>query len=96
MRREPRAGWTVHPEYYLAGVWTSRRPVMERRWLVSAYRLKDSVLAWECVICGKLFSLSVADAERSTRRFPPPHIEREFRLHNCELQLSRELSETDL
>lgn len=77
----------------MAGLWTSRQPVAERRWLVSAYRLKQSVLAWECVICGKLFSLSVADAEKFPCRFPPPHIEREFRLHNCELQLSREFLE---
>jgi hypothetical protein len=67
---------------------------MERRWLMPVYRLNDAVMAWECAVCGKLFSISVADAEHTASRFPPAYIEREFRLHNCELQLSRHFSET--
>jgi hypothetical protein len=68
---------------------------VERRWLVPLFRLNNSVMAWECAACGKLFSISVADAESAATPFPPPHIGREFELHNCELQLSRQFSETD-
>jgi hypothetical protein len=64
-----------------------------QRWLVPVYRLNNSLMAWECAVCGKLFSISVADAERAATHLPPPHIEREFELHNCELQLSRQFSQ---
>ena len=67
---------------------------VERRWLMPVYRFNNSVMAWECAVCGKLFSISVTDAERAPTSFPPAYIEREFRLHNCELQLSRQFSET--
>ena len=69
------------------------RVVERQRWLVPVYRLNNSLMAWECAVCGKLFSISVADAERAATRFPPPHIEHEFELHNCELQLSRQFSQ---
>lgn len=72
----------------------SASQAVERRWLMPVYRLNNSLLAWECAVCGKLFSISVADAESSATRFPPAYIEREFRLHNCQLQLSRQFSKT--
>ncbi len=70
----------------------SRFAERQRR-LMPVYRLNNSVMAWECAVCGKLFSISVADAERAPTRLPPPHIEREFELHNCELQISRQFSQ---
>jgi hypothetical protein len=71
------------------------RAEFERRWLLPAYRLNDSVVAWECATCGNLFSIPVGDAERSNHVLPPQHIEREFRQHNCELQLTHQFSDAE-
>ncbi len=63
------------------------RCLVERRWLVPIYRLHTVPMAWECAVCGKLFSLSLPEAEQQTSQRVPWHIEREFRLHSCELHL---------
>lgn len=72
------------------------RAWLDRRWLLPVYRLNNSPMAWECAVCGKLFSISVMDAEASGTLSPPPHIDREFRLHNCELQLRRQFSDAEV
>ncbi len=72
-------------------LWISEA-VAQGRHLVPAYRLKQSVLAWECDVCGKLFCISVAEAEYSPTQLPPPFLEREFGLHSCELQLNQDHS----
>ena len=51
------------------------------------YRLHETPMAWKCAVCGKLFSITVQEAVQSPTQLPPPYLEREFRLHNCELQL---------
>ncbi len=61
--------------------------MLRRRWLVPVYRLGTALMAWECAVCGKLFSLSLPEAEQQSSQRPPWHIEREFRLHSCELHL---------
>jgi hypothetical protein len=63
------------------------RALLDRRWLVPRYRLNDSLIAWECSVCAKLFTLSVEEAEQADSLQPPPCIHREFRVHNCELHL---------
>ena len=60
-----------------------------------AYRFGNSLMAWECALCGKLFSISVAEAQ-SAAQSPPPYIEREFRLHSCELQLCGRFSDVEI
>ena len=62
-----------------------------------AHRFHNSLMVWECVMCGKLFSISVAEAEaRSAAQLPPPYIEQEFRLHSCELHLFDRFSDVEL
>jgi len=56
--------------------------------------INNSPIAWRYDLCGLLFSISVADAERSNNLLPPAHIKREFRVHSCRLQLSRKFRET--
>lgn len=62
--------------------------VVQGRHLAPAYRLNHSVLAWECDVCGKLFCISVAEAECAPTQVPPHYLEREFGVHSCELQLN--------
>jgi hypothetical protein len=60
-----------------------------------AYRFGNSPMAWQCGVCGKLFSVSVAEVE-SAAQLPPPYIEREFQLHSCELHLCDRFSDVEL
>jgi hypothetical protein len=71
------------------------RAGIEGRWLMPAYRFGSSPMAWQCAVCGKLFSISVAEAKESAQ-LPPPYIEREFRLHSCELHLCDRFSDVEL
>jgi hypothetical protein len=68
---------------------------IERRWLMPAYRFGNSPMAWQCAACGKLFSISAAEAQSATQ-LPPLYIEREFRLHSCELHLCERFSNLDV
>lgn len=61
------------------------------RALIPTYFYRRSVLAWQCSVCRRMFSLTVDEAERETGAEPPPHIRREFRLHNCALALDAAL-----
>ena len=72
------------------------RAGIERRWLKPAYRFSNSLMAWKCAVCGKIFSISVAEAEASGTQLPPPHIEQEFRLHSCEIQLRDRFSDIEI
>jgi hypothetical protein len=76
-------------------VFSISRAGVERRWLMPAYRFGNSLMAWECALCGKLFSISVEEAQ-SAAQLPPPYIEREFRLHSCELQLCDRLTDVEI
>ncbi len=58
------------------------------RILMPSYIFRSSVLAWECSVCRKLFSISADEAEREQVIGPPAHIEQDFRLHSCELVLA--------
>jgi len=64
------------------------------RWLVTVYSFNEHPLAWECVVCGKLFALSIEEAEHTTDLLPPSCIESEFGAHSCELELERRLPNT--
>lgn len=70
---------------------------MESRWLMPVYRFGNSLMAWECAVCGKFFSIPVEEvAQRSAAQLPPAYIEQEFRLHNCELQLFGRFSDVEI
>ncbi len=71
------------------------RAGVERRWLMPAYRFSNSLMAWQCAVCGKIFSIPVAEAKQLAQ-LPPPHIEREFQLHSCELHLFDRFSDIEL
>ena len=49
------------------------------------YRMK--VLAWQCSVCCKIFCRSLDEVERARTDETPLYIEREFRMHSCELVL---------
>lgn len=53
--------------------------------LLPSYLFQGRVLAWECSACRKVFSLTVDEAGRIGVTTPPAHIEREFRMHDCEI-----------
>jgi hypothetical protein len=76
-------------------VFAISRADVEKRWLKPAYRFSNSLMAWQCAVCGKIFSITVAEA-RSAAQLPPPHIEREFGLHSCELHLFDRFSDVEL
>ena len=57
------------------------------RALVPRYRLWNMVLAWQCSVCGTLFSLSVDEAEELRPSDPPPHLFEAFQSHDCLLAL---------
>lgn len=63
------------------------RTEIYNRALLPSYLFRQSVLAWECSICRKIFSVTAEEAERVPGNAPPAHIDREFRLHSCELML---------
>jgi hypothetical protein len=83
-------------EVTLLTVSSLSRALLDRRWLVPRYRLYNSLIAWECSVCAKLFSLSVEEAEQADSLQPPPCIHREFRVHNCELHLGQCSPDADL
>jgi len=66
---------------------------MARR-LTTAYLFNKHPLAWECVVCGKLFAISIDEAEHATDLLPPSHIESDFNVHSCELELEKRLPNT--
>jgi hypothetical protein len=68
---------------------------VEKRWLRPAYRFSNSLMAWQCAVCGKIFSITVEEA-RSAAQLPPPHIEQEFQLHSCELHSFDRFSDVEL
>jgi hypothetical protein len=51
-------------------------------------------MAWKCAVCGKLFSIAVQAVQAA--QFPPPYLEREFLLHNCELQSFGRFSDIEI
>jgi len=61
------------------------------RWLTTAYSLNGHPLAWQCVVCGKPFTISIDEAERAIDLLPPLHIESEFNVHSCELEFEKRL-----
>jgi len=63
---------------------------MARR-LTTAYLFNKHPLAWECVVCGKLFAISIDEAEHATDLLPPSHIESDFNVHSCKLELQKRL-----
>lgn len=61
------------------------------RWLSTAYWFNRRPIAWECVVCGKMFAISADEAEVAPNLLPPGHIQSDFNIHNCELELSKRL-----
>lgn len=53
------------------------------RALVPRYRLWNLVLAWQCSVCGTLFSLTVDEAQQQRPSEPPPHLRAAFHSHDC-------------
>ncbi len=56
-------------------VFSISRAGVESRWLRPAFRFGNSQMAWECALCGKLFSISVEEAQQSDVQLPPAYIE---------------------
>jgi hypothetical protein len=46
------------------------------------------------VVCGKLFAISIDEAEHATDLLPPRYIESDFEVHSCELELEKRLPNT--
>lgn len=57
------------------------------RALIPRFLLGNTVLAWQCSICGKMFSLSVEEAQRLSGVRAPQHLRSAFACHNCELEM---------
>ncbi len=57
------------------------------RALVPRFLLWNGVLAWQCSLCGKLFTLTLDEAEQLHPVEPPAHVRYAFRLHDCQLVL---------
>jgi len=59
--------------------------------LLKLKQLRWLSIAWECVVCGKMFAVTADEAEHAPNMLPPWYIQSEFNVHNCELELSRRL-----
>jgi hypothetical protein len=57
------------------------------RALLPRFLFGRSVLAWRCSGCGKMFALSVEEAQRLSNMQPPHHIQAAFGAHDCEIEL---------
>jgi predicted nucleic acid-binding Zn-ribbon protein len=44
-------------------------------------------MGWQCTVCGKIFSRTVDEIERDCDICCPEYVEREFRMHGCEIVL---------
>ena len=53
------------------------------RALVVRFLWKDSVLAWQCAACGKLFSVSIEEAESRPTFIPSTAVWTAFDAHVC-------------
>ncbi len=65
------------------------------RGLVPSHLYRSRVMAWQCSVCRKMFSLRLDEAERQDGLRPPEHIEREFHMHSCQLVLVSEYEKSD-
>jgi len=95
-RTTPRLGLAVtfsSPQPQGSVLAMGRMPMRFRhaRCLTTAYCFNEHPLAWECVVCGKLFAISLDEAEHATDLLPPRYIESEFNVHSCELELEKRL-----
>jgi hypothetical protein len=57
------------------------------RALLPSHLYLSRVLAWQCSVCQKIFTLTVEEAERHYGVAPPGHIDRAFAMHKCEVVL---------
>lgn len=58
------------------------------RALLPRFRYGTSVLAWQCSVCRKLFSVSLREAEQLQPSEVPSHVKHAFEQHSCELGLA--------
>ncbi len=56
---------------------------IQDRTLLPAYIFRSSVMAWQCSLCGKMFSVSAEEAERRDEFAALVDVERAFRVHHC-------------
>ena len=63
------------------------------RLLLPRFRYGTSVLAWQCSVCRKLFSVSLREAEQLHSAEAPSHLKHAFEQHSCELGLAVLLDE---
>lgn len=54
-----------------------------RKTLFVRFLWKDSVLAWQCSACGKLFTISIEEAEQVPTFIPPQEILDAYTNHRC-------------
>ncbi|MGI9102469.1 MAG: hypothetical protein ACR2IF_08495 [Terriglobales bacterium] len=66
--------------------------LLHPRALLPRFLLERSVLAWQCSICGKMFALSLDEAQGSQSASVPEHIHSAFDAHDCvhELEIAAE------
>ncbi len=57
------------------------------RALVPRFLFGKGVLAWQCSLCCKMFTLTLEEAERLPSVEPPQYIADAFHLHDCQLVL---------
>jgi len=51
--------------------------------LIPRYLFRKRVLAWQCSVCRKIFSILLDEAEHRSELTAPEYVFREFRQHNC-------------
>ncbi len=56
---------------------------IQDRTLLPAYIFRSSVMAWQCSLCGKMFSISAEEAEGREEFTALLDVERAFRVHRC-------------
>ncbi len=61
--------------------------IRHNRALLPRYLLGPRVLAWQCSICRKMFSLRVEEVDSLASAIPPAHIRAAFEAHDCVLEL---------
>jgi len=57
------------------------------RALIASHLYEGKILGWQCTVCGKIFCRTVDEIERDSDVNRPEYVEREFRMHSCELVL---------
>ncbi len=61
--------------------------IRRNRALLPRYLLGPRVLAWQCSVCRKMFTLSVEELEKLPSGTVPSYIQAAFEAHDCVIEL---------